>query len=83
MIPKSNFSAAVKDDNIVFFSNDYRSGNGTHFDIYNITSDTWYTGILDQFIVGAAIIAVNNTIYVAGGADANGRYRDTLFRLEF
>ena len=83
VIPRSNFTAVIKGDNIVFFTSNLWSRNGTHFDIYNISSDTWYTGILDQFIVGAAIIAVNDNIYVAGGFDGGGRYYDKVWRLEF
>ena len=38
------------------------------FDIYDLSSNTWSIGVLPQAIPSSAsIIAVNNTIYVAGG----------------
>jgi N-acetylneuraminic acid mutarotase len=56
--------------------------NGTHFEIYNLTSNLWQTGKLDKSIQGAAIISVNNTIYVAGGK-VNGAFSDQVWILEF
>jgi hypothetical protein len=55
-----------KGDHIDFFTG-YSGSDGTQFEIYNINSDTWVTGKLDQTTQGAAIISVNNTSYVAGG----------------
>ncbi|MFI5132244.1 MAG: Kelch repeat-containing protein [Chitinophagales bacterium] len=85
IIPRSSPMAAIKDDNIVFFTGygaDQR--NGTHFEIYNITANTWSTGVLDQPIQGAAIISVNNTIYIAGGSSNNfPPFYDKVWKLEF
>jgi hypothetical protein len=60
-------NAVVKDDRVVFFTG---AGNGNKFDIYDITTNTWSIGVLPAnitYIGGASIIAVNNTIYIAGG----------------
>ena len=84
MIPKTQFSTVMKDDNIIFFTGlGDGSPDGSHFEIYNISSDTWSTGVLSQKIIGAAIISVNNTIYVAGGTDGSGIYYNQVWKLEF
>lgn len=83
IIPKALFGAVLKYDNIIFFTgggSDPR--DGSHFDIYNLSTDTWYTGLLDKSITGAAIISVNNVIYVAGGI-VNGVGSDQVWKLEF
>lgn len=83
-IPRAHFSAVLRNDNIVFFTgygDDPR--NGTHFEIYNVSTNTWSTGILNQKIQGAAIISVNNVIYVAGGTDGSGNNYNKLWKLEF
>lgn len=78
ILPRSRFSAVKKNENIVFFT----GGNGTQFEIYNIVSGEWSTGVLDQSIRDAAIISVNNTIYVAGG-NVNGVLSNQVWKLEF
>ncbi|HJS56076.1 MAG TPA: hypothetical protein VJ765_16105, partial [Chitinophagaceae bacterium] len=80
---RAGLSAVLKDDKIVFFTG-YGSDprNGTHFEIYNLTTDTWSTVLLDKNIMGAAIISVNNVIYVAGGF-VNGVGSDQVWKLEF
>jgi N-acetylneuraminic acid mutarotase len=83
IIPRAGLSAVLKDDKIVFFTgsgSDPR--NGTHFEIYNLTTHTWYTGLLGKSIERAAIISVNNVIYVAGGF-VNGIGSDQVWKLEF
>ncbi len=82
MLPRYQFMAAMKNDNIVFFTgfgNDL-SLDGNHFEIYNITTDTWSTVVLNQSLYGATIISVNNIIYVAGGTDDNGT---NIWKLQF
>lgn len=60
--PGSSISV-VKDDNIVFIRHGSR-----YFDIYNTTTSQWSVGILPtELLFGAAVISVNNTIYIAGG----------------
>ena len=83
IIPRSGLSAVLKDDKIVFFTG-YGSDprNGTYFEIYNLTTSTWSTVLLDKNIMGAAIISVNNVIYVAGGF-VNGVGSDQVWKLEF
>jgi hypothetical protein len=81
ILPRSGFSAVKKNEHIVFFTG-YHSGDGGQFEIYDTTSGKWSTGILNQKIQGAAIISVNNTIYVAGGL-VNGAYSSQVWKLEF
>lgn len=83
IIPRTGLNAVLKDDKIVFFTG-YGSDprNGTYFEIYNLTTDTWSTVVLDKSIKGAAIISVNNVIYVAGGV-VNGVGSDEVWKLEF
>jgi len=85
VIPRLGNSAVIKGDNIVFFTGyftDYENSplEGTHFEIYNTTKDTWSTGVLNQKIVGASVISVNNTIYVAGGRETVQGYRGPFFK---
>ena len=81
--PKSwwpgNQKAAAKDNQIVFFT-----GNGVQnkFDIYDLVNNSWSIGTLNQNIFGASLIAVNNTIYVAGGY-VNGSLSNIVWKLEF
>jgi len=81
--PRGGLSAVLKDDKIIFFTGSGGDpGDGTHFEIYNVTSGTWYTAVLDKSITQAAIISVNNVIYVAGGF-VNGVGSDQVWKLEF
>lgn len=70
-IPRTDFYAVVKDDNIVFFTGNTSDFAilGNRFDIYNTTSHTWSTGLLDHKIRYTTVISVNNTIYIAGGTE--------------
>ncbi len=69
-----------KKDTLVFFTGAGYEKN--KFDIYAINSNTWSIGLLPVHIEGAAIISVNNTIYVAGGK-VNGGLSKQLRKLEF
>lgn len=84
-LSRYGFAAVRKDDNIIFFTGDYGNDyySGTHFEIYNITNDTWATGLLSQRINRSSIISVNNTIYVAGGISGPGQYHNQVWKLEF
>lgn len=54
----------VKDGKIVFIH-----GGTEYFDIFDPAVNKWFVGVLPQAIpVGAGIICVNNTIYIAGGS---------------
>ena len=77
--PNEKFKAVVKDDKIIFFIGE---GYRTKFDIYNTTTDTWSVGVLPTSIYGAAIISVDNTVYVAGGY-MNGALSKQVWKLEF
>ncbi|HJS55521.1 MAG TPA: kelch repeat-containing protein [Chitinophagaceae bacterium] len=71
--------AVVKNNYIVFFTG-YPAIN--KFDIYDIANNSWSIGVLNQNIAGAAVISVNNTIYVAGGY-VNGSLSNVVWKLEF
>ena len=73
--------AVVKNNQIVFFTEN-SNGESSKFDIYDIVNNSWSIGQLNQNIVGAAVIAVNNTIYVAGGY-VNGSLSNVVWKLEF
>ena len=60
------FGAYVKDNKIVYLPG---------FDIYDLSSNAWSIGQLNQSLPDA-IISVNNTIYVAGGSNQ-------VWKLEF
>ena len=78
--PNAGFHAVSKNDNIVFFTG---TGDVTNkFDIYNSSTDTWSIGVLNQSIRNAAIISVNNNLYVAGGY-VNGVLSNQVWKLEF
>jgi N-acetylneuraminic acid mutarotase len=85
MLPRSSPIAVVQDDNIIFFTGYGPDPVGTQFEIYNITSDTWSTAVLNQGILGAAVISVNNKVYVAGGSSYQDfpPYHKEVWRLEF
>jgi len=74
--PRFGFSAVKKNEQIVFFTG--YDGSGVEFEIYDTVTGIWSTGKLNQNIRGAAIISVNNTIYVAGGT-----YSNQVWKLEF
>lgn len=75
-------NAVVKDNKIIFL----RHNGGTDankFDIYDTQTNTWSIGVLSQPIpIGASVISVNNTIYVAGGS-VNGVLSNQVWKLEF
>ena len=78
--PNSHFNAVLKNNKIVFFT-----GEGTvknKFDIYDPATNVWSVGVLPVEIYQAAIISVNNTIYVAGGY-VNGVLSNKVWKLEF
>jgi PKD domain/Kelch motif len=78
-----SFPAAVKailrDNKIIF----HRSWD-SKFDIYDVNMNTWSLGVMPINIVGAAIISVNNTIYIAGGYTGDYNIISTeVWKLEF
>lgn len=78
--PNAFFSAVQKNNRIVFFT-----GSGVEknkFDIFDTSTNTWLIGKLTENVEGAAIISVNNTIYVAGGK-INGALSDKFRKLDF
>jgi kelch-like protein 20 len=75
--------AVQKNNQIVFFiGNGNGVSNSNRFDIYDMVNNSWSIGVLNQNIVGASVISVNNTIYVAGGY-TNGSLSNLVWKLEF
>jgi hypothetical protein len=72
--------AVLKNSKIIFFT--IGGINDNRFDIYDVASDSWSIGVLLQSIYAASIIAVNNTIYLAGGY-VNGVLSNQVWKLEF
>jgi hypothetical protein len=73
--------AVVKDRKIIF----YGSANSLEPDkltIYDVATDTWFTGVLPVRLEAASIIAVNNTVYLAGGL-LNDVLSRQVWKLEF
>lgn len=75
----NNQKAVLKNNQVVFFTGD---GVANKFDIYDIVNNSWSIGELNENIAGAAVISVNNTIYVAGGY-VNGSLSNIVWKLEF
>jgi len=88
VIPRTDFYAVMKDDNIVFFTGNTInfSALGNQFEIYNTTTNTWSTGVLNHKISYTTVISVNNTIYVAGGTEDGSNTpvcSNQVWKLEF
>lgn len=81
MIPKAMFQAVKKNEYVIFFTG-YNQGPGNGLDIYNMSTNKWLNGVLPFDVFGAAIIAVNNRVYVAGGK-VNGVYSNQVWELDF
>ncbi|HJS55520.1 MAG TPA: hypothetical protein VJ765_13290, partial [Chitinophagaceae bacterium] len=71
--------AVLKNDQLILFIG---VSNSNKFDIYDLVNNSWSIGVLNQNIDGASIIAINNTIYVAGGY-MNGSLSNVVWKLEF
>ena len=87
--PKAPFHVVEKDNKIVFFTNSWNWGVGFNnwFDLYDITSNTWSVGIMNQELFRASIISVNNNIYLAGATypQTSGppKFSNQVWKLEF
>ncbi len=77
----SYHSIGKSNNKMVFFVWDGRAKN--RFDIYDIITNTWSIGVLDQDITPSLIISVNNTIYVAGGVGNSNGYYNQVWKLFF
>jgi N-acetylneuraminic acid mutarotase len=74
--------AVAKGDKILFFGGTSLDYNTDKFDIYDITLNTWSTGLLPFSInISTSIISVNNIVYVAGGG--LGASSNQVWKLEF
>jgi hypothetical protein len=74
------FSAVQKNDSIIFFTG--LGAEKNKFDVYDISNKKWLIGKLSQLIEGAAIISVDNKVYIAGGK-VNGSSTDEVWTLNF
>ncbi|MES2773299.1 MAG: PKD domain-containing protein [Bacteroidota bacterium] len=75
--PRTQVIAIRKDNKLIYFG-----ANQTRFDIYDLTTNSWSIGVMPVNITSAAIIAVNNIIYVAGGM-VNGTLSNQVWKLNF
>lgn len=66
---------------LVFFIWDGNAKN--RFDIFDLATNTWSIGVLDQTITPSLIISVDNTIYVTGAYGNNNGYYKQVWKLEF
>lgn len=81
--PNTDFKAVLQNNKIIFFTGPSQYvGQTNKFDIYDIATNTWSIGLLPVNIESAAIISVNNIIYVAGGY-VNGVLSNQVWKLEF
>lgn len=67
----------IKNNKMIFPFQD-----GMKFDIYDMITNTWYVGVLNQRVAGGDLISVNNEIYIAGGS-LDGRVSDGVYKLGF
>jgi hypothetical protein len=83
VVPKSQFKVVATKEYIIFFTGNV--GTGNQFEIYNIATRKWSTGVLDKTINASPVVSVNNTIYVAGGRGSNpwGPYYKEVWKLDF
>jgi N-acetylneuraminic acid mutarotase len=74
-------NACSKDNKLLFC----RTGekDRARFDVYDLTSNRWFIGMLPKEIPeGASILSVNNTVYIAGGR-VNGMASNQVWKLDF
>ena len=89
--PKCVSNVFEKNNKIGFFGNplgpNYNIGCQSiqHFDIYNLSSNSWSVGIFPQIISSyASILSVNNTLYIAShDSQVNCDYIFYVWKLEF
>jgi len=70
---------------LVFFAGYGFSGAINRIDVYDVATNTWSIGLLNQNLYNCSIISVNNTIYVAGGSTSQttGTLSDQVWKLLF
>ena len=71
--------AVLKENNIIFCIAPW---NSDKFDIYNINTNQWFIGVLPSVCTDNSVIAVNNSVYIAGGR-INGVLSNRVWKLEF
>ncbi|HSU28873.1 MAG TPA: PKD domain-containing protein [Chitinophagaceae bacterium] len=76
-----SFEAVLKDNKIVFLPGGSAESKD-NFDIYNVATNIWSIGMLNQTLSGCAAISHNNTIYIAGGYQ-NYSLSNQVWKLEF
>lgn len=80
-IPKSLVRTIRINDQILFYAG-VATDAKNHFDLYDISDQQWKTVVLPIDLEGAAIVSVNNNIYVAGGS-IDGVYTNKVWKMEF
>lgn len=81
--PKLGFATVSKDNDIIFFMG-APSNQPEHFDILNISTNTWSIGRLSKGLFYPSIVTANNKIYVAGGGiSPTGQVTDEVGVLEW
>jgi hypothetical protein len=80
-IPKSLVRNVKINDQILFYAG-VANDKENQFDLYDISDQQWKTVILPVDLVGSAIVAVNNNLYLAGGS-LDGVYTNKVWKLEF
>jgi len=81
------YKEPVSINNDILFPGNYISGGGElvrKFAIYNIVTGQWSEGLFDQGVSSsAAIISVNNTVYLGGGSLGNHVYTNKVYALSW
>jgi K319L-like, PKD domain len=75
------YSLGKKDTRLVFFV--WNGEAKDRFDIYDVLSNTWTIGVLNQAITPSIVISVNDEIYVAGAAGNSNGYYNQVWKLVF
>jgi N-acetylneuraminic acid mutarotase len=84
MSPKIVFSAVQTTEHIIFFpGTELLNPANRLLEIYHIPSGKWYTGLLEKAISQAAVVVLDNQVYVAGGSGPGGEYNKEVWRLKF
>ena len=80
-VPVDGQNAVLKDNKILYFRH-YDTADPVRFDIYDTVTQSWSIGVLPKSILGASVISVNNTVYIAGGR-VNGAVSNQVWKLDF
>ena len=78
---------------LAFFSGyDFRNSNLMKFDIYDVSTNSWAIGVVNQmpsYLIGSSWVAANNEIFIASGSDycpnrgSSCQYHSQVWKLVF